>query len=234
LRILAIECSAKTCSVAITQDDQLLSEIISDSGLTHSQTLMQMVNDVLRCAKIDLTTIDLFAVSKGPGSFTGIRIGLSALKGLAQPSQINCVGISTLEAMAYNLFGFNCTVCAVMDARCAQVYTALFKCGNNSVLRLTDDSAMSSSDLLSILNNECYDGPIFLVGDGAKYFNDYLDMMPGVFMAPALNSCQRALCVAAAASCKPSADFVNAARLEPVYLRAPQAERELRKGSDKL
>ena len=128
MKLLSVECSATPCSVAISENGKILASAFSNVKLTHSQTLMPMVESVLKSSLIDIKEIDAFAVSNGPGSFTGVRIGISAIKGMAQAKNLPCVEVSTLEAMAQNYSDTICIVCAVMDARCNQVYNGLFGC----------------------------------------------------------------------------------------------------------
>lgn len=231
LKILAVESSAKCCSTAVVEDGTIVSEFYTDAGLTHSQTLMQMVDAVLSCAKISLASIDALAVANGPGSFTGIRIGIAAVKGLAQSCDIKCFGVSTLEAMAYSFLGEDCTVCAVMDARRDQVYTALFDIKENRVIRLSADSAVSVIDLKEILSDISQKSKITLVGDGVDvYYETLAEDNP--YVVKALNPLryQRAYGVAMAAfSSWPNNECSSYETLQPVYLRAPQAERELKR-----
>ena len=162
---LAFETSAKAASVALTENGKLLGESYQNTGLTHSQTLMVMAEDLLKqCGK---TVADLTAVSvaEGPGSFTGVRIGVAAAKGLAWGRELPCYGISTLEAMAVSLGIWEGHICACMDARRNQVYNALFLADNGEISRVTEDRAIALAELKTEL--EHVDGPIFLVGDGA-------------------------------------------------------------------
>ena len=234
MRILAVESSARTASAAIVEDNRLLSEVYTNSGLTHSQTLMPMVEAAFDCAKIEFNSIDMFAVSCGPGSFTGIRIGVAAIKGLAQAYEKPCIGISTLEAIAHNLSGLECIVCAVMDARCGQVYTALFESQNGAIKRLSEDKAMMISELELQLKDLSSDLPVIFAGDGAKMCYDLLkDKAVSINLAPEQIRFQRASSVAFIAL-RYNKDFqdLSANNLVPVYLRAPQAERELRKRNE--
>lgn len=231
MKTLAIESSAHTCSVALVENQKLLCEVFSNSGLTHSQTLMSMVSNVFDITKTDFSTIDSISVSIGPGSYTGIRIGIAAAKGLAQTNNLKCYGISTLEAIAYNLYGFDCIVCAVMDARCEQVYTAFFKCNKDSVQRLTTDKAMSASELIQTIVDSEFEKPIVFAGDGARMFLELsAETLPGLTPSPLSVRFQRAFGVALCAAAHTDQDFISAEQLSPVYLRAPQAERELKKG----
>ena len=226
MKLLAVDSSAKTASVAIVDGSSLLSECFVNAGLTHSRTLMPMVDNALTQADLRINDIDAFCVNAGPGSFTGIRIGVAAVKGLALSSDKPCAGISTLEAAAYNFVDENCVVCVSMDARCNQVYTALFRCENGAVERLCDDKAVSIDDLRSELSD--YEEKIILAGDGAEIcFNSFRDTLPNVSLAAENRRYQRAYGAALAAVnnkelLRPSAE------LAPVYLRLPQAERELK------
>ncbi len=229
MRILGIDTSAKAASAAVCDETQLLSEATVNTKLTHSQTIMPMVQSMLENAHISLQEVDVFAVSHGPGSFTGLRIGIAAVKGMAMALQRPCVGVSTLEALAYNLRGFEGIVCAVMDARCNQVYTAAFHANRGNLIRLTDDSAMQIEELSRYLSQ--FNMPIFFVGDGAYLcYNNINTSIPNVFVAPEhlVNQSAASVCMLAhkILSAAPEA-AVSAEKLAPVYLRLPQAEREL-------
>ena len=228
MKILAIESSAGPASCAVMEDGRLLATAGAHTGLTHSQTLIPMVDSMLKNAAISFDDIDLLAVAAGPGSFTGVRIGVAAAKGLAFARNTLCVGVSTLAAMARLAEGlpFDGIVCAAMDARRRQVYTALFACENGRVSRLTPDEALSLDDLEKHLLST--KKSIFLVGDGAELcYNTFGNHMPGVVLAPPHLRYQQAVGVAAEAAAGPE-QAVSAERLQPVYLRLPQAERELR------
>ena len=231
MKTLAIDSSAQTCSVALVDNSNLLCEVFSNSGLTHSQTLMRMVSTVIDITKTDFSTIDSLSVSIGPGSYTGIRIGIAAAKGLAQPGNLKCFGISTLEAIAYNLYGFDCIVCAIMNARCEQVYTAFFKCNKESVERLTPDNAMSVEELIQTITDFNFRETLILTGDGANMLSELsTDDNRDIKLAPLSMRYQRASSVALCAASRAEQGFVPAEKLYPIYLRAPQAERELKKG----
>lgn len=229
MRILAVDSSAKSVSVAISDDKKIISEFYLNTGFTHSQTLMPMVKSALDCAGIDINSIDLFAVNKGPGSFTGIRIGVAAIKGMADFHKKKCIGISTLEAMAYNLSSNNCIACCVMDARCKQVYCALFDIKDGNVTRLTDDSAISITELESLLKN--FEKNKILVGDGAELcYNEMKDNFNDIQLAGENIRFQRASGTCLCANTKNN--YVNANELVPEYLRLSQAERELKNKKD--
>ena len=219
---LAFESSARPASVALVQDGALISQYTQCSGLTHSRTLLPMAEDLLKNAEYALKDIDLFAVAHGPGSFTGIRIGVSTVKGLAWALEKKCVGVSTLEAMAWNGAAAGGVVCPVMDARRGQVYNALFEIKGGRPARMCPDRAVSLAELEADLRQ--LGAPVFLVGDGAAMAFERLagDGVQSV-LAPENLRWQSAWGVAMAAE---SAEPGSADDLLPVYLRLSQAERE--------
>ena len=224
--ILAFETSAKAASVALTENGKLLGESYQNTGLTHSQTLMVMAEDLLnQCGKAvsDLTAI---AVAEGPGSFTGVRIGVAAAKGLAWGAELPCYGISTLEAMAVSLGAYQGYICPCMDARRNQVYNALFYVNCGKLERVKEDRAIALSDLAEEL--KALDGPIFLVGDGSVLTHKTLsNEIPALILPPEHRMHQRAVGVALLAEAKAQAgQSGDAAALQPNYLRLSQAERE--------
>lgn len=222
MRILAVDTSAVCASVGITENGKILSESSINTGLTHSRTLMPMIDSTLRNGEIDLDSIDYFACSVGPGSFTGIRIGVAAVKGLADGLKKKCIPVSTLEALAYNLQGRCCTAVSVMDARCNQVYCGIFLVDGEEITRLTEDMALKIEELEKMLPD--YENVVF-VGDGARLCHEKL----GYEIAPAGQLYQRGSSVALAAEKSFSEEkTVTAAELMPAYLRLPQAERELK------
>lgn len=226
MKILSVDSSAKTASVAVTDGKTLISECFVNAGLTHSRTLMPMVDNALRQADMTVNEIDAFCVNAGPGSFTGIRIGVAAVKGLALAENKLCVGVSTLECIAYNFLDENCIVCAAMDARCKQVYTALFEITDGAVNRLCDDKAVSIDELadeISAMNKT-----VILAGDGAEICYDSMkDKLNNIILAAENRRYQRAYGAALAADSNEKL-FEDSALLSPVYLRLPQAERELK------
>lgn len=229
MRILALDSSAVSASVAVVEDQTLLGEGFVNTRLTHSQTLMPMVQQVLTCAQIPLDTIDVFAVTVGPGSFTGVRIGTSCIQGMAMAQGKPCVGVSTLEAIAYNLADLEGILCAVMDARRQQVYHACFENCGGVFTRLTPDRALA----IDALAEECrtYGKPIYLAGDGAVlcYGSAAFQKLPDVRLPTEPLRFQRGYGVAQAAlESLRRTPAVDAGELVPVYLRPPQAERELK------
>ena len=220
--ILALESSAKAASVALMQDAELLAQYSQCSGLTHSRTLLPMVEDILKNTDKKLADVDFIAVAHGPGSFTGIRIGVSTVKGLAWASDKKCVGVSTLAAMAWHGAATGGLVCPVMDARRSQVYNALFEIKDGAPERLCRDRAIALSELAAELKG--YDREVLLVGDGARLSFHYLTA-EGIScrIAPQNLVYQSAWGVGMEAlRIKPG----TADDILPVYLRLSQAERE--------
>ena len=228
MKILAIESSAGPASAAVIENGKIIASAYSNVKLTHSQTIMPMVKSILSASLTDISDINAVAVSAGPGSFTGIRIGISAAKGIATPNKLPCIPVSTLLSMAYNFLGHNAVVCAVMDARCNQVYNALFKIEGNKVLRLCDDRALLCDELANKLKAANYEH-IILCGDGADIFYPFVMDIDGINLAPANLKYQNATSVAMVADSTFSDEIcVSAQKLLPIYLRLPQAERELK------
>ena len=224
--ILAFETSAKAASVALLEDGKLLGEGYQNTGLTHSQTLMVMAENLLsQCGKTaeDVTAA---AVAAGPGSFTGVRIGVAAAKGFAWGREIPCYGVSTLEAMAEGLGIYQGYVCPCMDARRSQVYNALFYVNQGVPERVSEDRAISLAELGTELKS--LKEPIFLVGDGSNLcYNTLLESAPNLVLPPEHRMHQRAVGVALAARKMAEAgDPGDANALAPNYLRLSQAERE--------
>lgn len=226
--ILAVDTSAKPVSCALIKDGRILGNYYSNSGLTHSQTLMPMIEHLLSVTGVTMNSLDAVAVNAGPGSFTGVRIGVSAVKGLAFTRNLPCISVSTLESMAENVtIVGDCVVCGVMDARCSQVYTALFDKRDGCTHRISEDAAITIDVLCPQLKD--IDRPIVLVGDGSEICYDRLkDAVPQLYLSTPSIRFQNAASTAVVAERKYLAgDTVSAAELLPVYLRLPQAEREL-------
>lgn len=223
--VLGLDASAVAGSCALCDVGEEKSVVIAESFVntkqTHSQTLLPMVEAMMKNAGIGMDKIGLAAVTNGPGSFTGIRIGVAAVKGLSYALNIPCAGVSTLHALAYNLTGFEGIACAVMDARCNQFYNALFTVGKGTPERITPDRAILAEDLASELLK--YENKrIILVGDGAELAYKLLKDVK-TELAPISVRFQKAENV-----CLASAKYqqTSARELLPVYLRLPQAERE--------
>ena len=225
MKVLGLDSSGLVAGVALIQDDVLIAEYTTDYKKTHSQTLLPMLDELRRMVDLDLKSIDLIAVAAGPGSFTGLRIGIAAFKGLAWAADKPCLGISTLEAMAENIAHLNGLVVGAMDARRAQVYNAVFEAKDGVLTRLTPDRAISLEDLCAQLTGK--DQPITVLGDGGMLCQRYLTEH-GVkcSLAPAALLYQNAVGVGLAAErAYARGETVSAQELLPVYLRPAQAER---------
>ena len=224
--ILAFETSAKAASAALLEDGRLLGESYQYTGLTHSQTLLVMAENLLaQCGKT-VAQVTAVAVAAGPGSFTGVRIGVAAAKGFAWGRELPCYGVSTLEAMALSLGAWQGYVCPCMDARRSQVYNALFSVKHGTLERLREDRAIALSELAEEL--KALDGPIFLVGDGSTLaYRTLSGEIPNLVLPPEHRMHQRADGVALLAARKIAAgESGDANALTPNYLRLSQAERE--------
>ena len=224
--ILAFETSAKAGSVALLEDGILLAESYQNTGLTHSQTIMSMAESMLLCSGKTPKDVEAVAVAAGPGSFTGVRIGVAAAKGFAWGSQIPCYGISTLEAMAQSLGLWQGVICCVMDARRNQVYNGIFRSEQGKLTRLTEDRAISLEDLEKELKN--FQETVFLVGDGGNLcYNTLQEQLGNLALSAEHRLHQRASGVALVAMEKIRAgEAGNAETFAPNYLRLSQAERE--------
>lgn len=235
MKILSLESSTIAASCCITEDGKILSRATVNANLTHSRTLMPMVTSSLNNADLSLKDIDAIAIAAGPGSFTGVRIGVAAVKGLAFPENKPCISVSTLEGIANLVKGlpFQGFVCPLMDARCGQVYTALFHITDGKLERVEPDSAIPSLDMKKRLETE--KEPILLIGDGATMcFDQWKDTLPNLYLAPLSFLYPDAIGVATVAEEKArNGETVSAEELLPIYLRLPQAERELKAKQEK-
>ena len=224
MKILALETSAKAVSAAVSEDGKILASGYQDTGLTHSRTLMPIVEHILKNTGLTMADMDAVAVAAGPGSFTGIRIGVAAAKGLAFGADKPSIGVSTLAAMARGVaFSDGLVICA-MDARRNQIYNALFEAKDGQLTRLTDDRAIALADLAEELRTD--PRPMTVVGDGAKLCHTFLtEAGISCRMAPPHLVMQNATGVALEAESTAAAGkTVSAQALEPVYLRPAQAD----------
>lgn len=223
--ILGIDSSAITAGCAVCDGDKIIAEQFLNTAHTHSETLLPMVRDMLRGAGLTLSDMESVAVTTGPGSFTGLRIGISTVKGMCAGAGIPCVSVSTLEAIANNFVGIDGIVCACMDARRKQVYNALFKSENGVITRICEDRAISIEELYAEIIR--LEGKIFVAGDGAELAcSEFGKMNSGADffeIAPLPLRFQRGGGVCFAAAGKPR---IPPEALTPGYLRIPQAERE--------
>lgn len=222
MNILAVDTAGKSAAVAVLRDDTLLYETQCDNGLTHSETLLPMIDTALRACGLTVADLDLLGATNGPGSFTGLRIGLSVIKGLALPRQIPCAPVSTMAALAYGMAGQG-TVIGAQDARRGQVYWAAFDLETHN--RLTPDAAAPVASLQEFVQN-CKK-PLFFVGDGAALCYNVYEQVPGVAVCPSALQVLRGVGVALAAKVLwESGACVPPAELLPDYHRLSQAERE--------
>ena len=224
--ILAFETSAKACSVALHDGQKLLAESYQNTGLTHSQTLLVMAQDLLKSCEKTAQDVTHLGVAAGPGSFTGVRIGVAAAKGFAWGGELPVYGVSTLDAMARQMDVSMGYICACMDARRSQVYNAIFQAGAEGLRRVTEDRAISLETLKEELL--ALQGPIFLVGDGAELTWRTLKSQVNNLVLPPEQCRQQRASGVAAATCEAIADGkpCDGATLVPNYLRLSQAERE--------
>ena len=223
MKILALDSTAKAAAVALLDGKKLIAKSFNDDGNTHSCSLLPMIENLLLENSLSVNDIDMFAASSGPGSFTGVRIGAATLKGLAFGKDRPCVPVSALHALGYNMRNNDGYVCALMDARRGQFYTALFKVENGSVTRITEDKAKSGEEIAKELAT--YES-VTLVGDGAKVALPFFEGL-SVTLAPE----EKLLCDGESVGLLALAEYENGvsvsdAQFAPTYLRLPQAERE--------
>ena len=224
MKILSVDSSSVSASVSITKNGITLAESFINNGLTHSQTLMPMVEKTLKDSGVSIKDIDLFAITNGPGSFTGVRIGIASVKGMADALNKKCMAISTLEAIAEPLKNEDSIACAVMDARCNQVYTAIFENGK----RLCEDKAVLIDELGVELKN--YNKKVVFIGDGSVLCYEKLkDIVTDISVADENIRYIHASSIGRLAEDKieNGEEPIDSAKLVPYYLRLPQAEREL-------
>ena len=223
MRILAVDTSSSVATAAVVDGEKLVAEEILNNKLTHSQTIMPMIDAVLAKSELEATDIDVFAAVTGPGSFTGLRIGVSAIKALAHAFNKPCVAVSTLEAMAYNFAFSDKLICPIMDARRGEVYNAIYRFDGNELQEVRGARAITLEECLEDVK-QLGEQTIFL-GDGLPVFRDRIDEVLGdmALFAPANLNAQMAASAAVAAKNKEQIEY---SRLAPVYLRKSQAERE--------
>lgn len=235
MKILSVECSASPVSCAIVENGRVKGRYYLNMNMTHSQTLMPMLQSLMKLTGDKPDSFDLFAVSAGPGSFTGVRIGIAAIKGLAFCDDKPCAPVSPLEAMAYNFLANDAVVIGCMDARCNQVYNGIFKVENGQVVRLVEDRALTIPELIEELKNTPSDTKRILAGDGAHLVFKAAEEaeLKNICLAPENLRFQDAVGVANVGQVMYNNEkCVTANGLLPIYLRLPQAERELKAKSE--
>ena len=227
MRILALDSSGLVASVAIIEEEQMIAEYTVNYKKTHSQTLLPMLDEIVKMTEMDLDTIDAIAVSGGPGSFTGLRIGSATAKGLGLALKKPLIHIPTLEGMAYNLYGTSSLICPIMDARRNQVYTGLYRFEEEQFKVVEDQMAVSIDELIEKLNG--YGEKVVFLGDGVPVYKEQLKngMRVPYHFAPSHMNRQRAASVGTLGlQYLERGQIETAMEHEPDYLRVSQAERE--------
>ena len=220
---LAIDTSAKSASIALLRDSDILSEIFFNLDVNHSLVLLPALEHLLRLSNIQAGEIDLFVCTMGPGSFTGLRVGASTIKGLALATGKPIAGVSTLEALAFNIVSPEISICPMLDAKKDQVYTALYRTGRNYSLERIESERVT--DVRRFL--QCIDEDVIFIGDGAaKYAGLISEMLPGKsYFASVCHQHIRAAVVGLLGKKKYSeGDILDSVTFAPVYLRASEAE----------
>ena len=231
MKILAIDTSGQNCSVAIINEEKVICDFNLSIGTTHSESLLPMIDEVCKTSKIDLSEVDVLACGIGPGSFTGLRIGIATIKGFALAQNKNVIGVPTLDALAYNIANFDGLICSVLDARNNNVYAGIYKYENEKVI-LQDDYITENLDtLIDILKSK--NEKVMFVGDGAVSFKEKLKetLNEKALFAPLHLNNQLSSSVAKAALDRALVnDFDNSDTLNPMYLKKSQAERTFEEG----
>ncbi len=226
MKILAIDSSGLAVSASLADDEKIIAEYALNFKITHSQTLMPAVDTIIKASNFDIKGLDYIACTSGPGSFTGLRIGAAAAKGLAHGLGIDIIGVPTLEALAYNIFETDKVICPVMDARRSQVYNAFYEFKNGRLCEVYPQEARSIDDVL--LKASGFDRKVIFLGDAVPVYKDKILSLPNSVLAPQHCNIQRAACVAALAFVYAREGKTTAySDFAPFYLRKSQAEREL-------
>ncbi len=227
MKILGVDSSGMVAGVAVVDDDILLAEYTVNYKKTHSETLLPMIDEIVRMTELDMDSVDAIAVAAGPGSFTGLRIGSATVKGLGLALNKDIIEIPTCMGLAYNVWGTDSLVCPIMDARRKQVYTGIYEYGNNELITVSEQKAVDICELIDELNG--MNQKVIFVGDGIPVYKDIISehaTFPYVF-APAHCNRQRAASIAALGVIYASKGLTVAAEHhKPIYLRKSQAERE--------
>ena len=225
MKILAIDTTGQTASAALLENDVIVAEYSIHYKMTHSQTILPMIDEISHKIELDLSTVDYIACSCGPGSFTGLRIGAATAKGLALGGNIDVVAVPTLDALAYNVFDTDAVICPIMDARRQQVYTAFYQWRGNEFCRLTEYSALPIEEVIKQAKD--YQNKVIFLGDGVAVHKELLLSEKDFCFPPAHCNLQRGASVAAlAVKLIEKGEVIKGSELELIYLRKPQAERE--------
>ena len=227
--VLSVDSSYSTATCALIKDDKILAEINLNDKKQHSVILMRLIDSILKEYEIDINDIDAFIISRGPGSFTGLRIGMATLKGLAFASKKPLISVSTLDALAYNSISFQGIICPIMDALRDNIYICLYKNENNNLTPLIKEQCLNINELLTILKEQTL--PIIFVGDGVAKHKEFLqENIPNSFFAPNHSNFPKASSVGELGIKKINDGVIeNIDSINPIYLRKSQAEREYEK-----
>ena len=227
--VLSVDSSYSTATCALIKDDKILAEINLNDKKQHSVILMRLIDSILKEYEIDINDIDAFIISRGPGSFTGLRIGMATLKGLAFASKKPLISVSTLDALAYNSISFQGIICPIMDALRDNIYTCLYKNENNNLSPLIKEQCLNINELVTILKEQTL--PIIFVGDGVAKHKEFLqENIPNSFFAPNHSNFPKASSVGELGIKKINDGVIeNIDSINPIYLRKSQAEREYEK-----
>lgn len=234
MKILALESSGLVASVAVVTEERLIGEYTTNFKKTHSQTLLPMMDALLQMTGISVKEMDAIAVSKGPGSFTGLRIGSATAKGLGLALNKPIVGVPTVDAIAYNLFGTDAVVCPLMDARRNQTYTGLYTFDQDRMICLSEQKAVMIGDIISEIN--ALGRKVIFLGDGVPVFRQALEegvKVPHTYAPVHLNQQRAGALGALAVQYYQEGRYETAAGHQPDYLRLSQAERELASKKEK-
>ena len=227
--VLSVDSSYSTATCDLIKDDKILAEINLNDKKQHSVILMRLIDSILKEYEIDINDIDAFIISRGPGSFTGLRIGMATLKGLAFASKKPLISVSTLDALAYNSISFQGIICPIMDALRDNIYTCLYKNENNNLTPLIKEQCLNINELVTILKEQTL--PIIFVGDGVAKHKEFLqENIPNSFFAPNHSNFPKASSVGELGIKKINDGVIeNIDSINPIYLRKSQAEREYEK-----
>lgn len=225
MKILGIDTTGQTASAALVEDDKLIAEFTLNYKLTHSQTIMPMIAEIIERSETDKASIDCIACAAGPGSFTGLRIGAATAKGFALAWDKPIVAVPTLDALAYNVFETDKIICPIMDARRNQVYAAFYMWENGKMLRLTDHMAESIDRIIEVA--QILEREVIFLGDGVPVHKEKLQQDKNFLFAPSHCNMQRASSVAALGKIMAEEGMAKSGdEFELIYLRKSQAERE--------
>lgn len=230
MKVLAVDTSSVVATVALMEDERLLGEYSINNKKTHSQKLMVMIKEILAGLELKPSDIDVYAASIGPGSFTGLRIGVTTVKAMAYANSKPVIGVPTLDALAYNVVTSGLIICPILDARNNQVFTALYRQKNNQLERLTEYMGIPVTELLQLIKEK--DKAVIFVGDAVGLHKECFiaELGENCEFSPLAMRLQRGASVAEIAlKMAKEGKFESSFELVPFYLRKSQAERELEK-----